>query len=196
MSYQPARWKTILFDIFDIIAFLIFVVGIVLFIRFFIFNPYSVVGRSMEPNFHDGDFIIIDKVTSQRWTLERGDIIVFVPPWKEVPYIKRIVWLPGETIRITDEKLYICADNNEEQCTILNEDYLKETAITKATCGRTIFPIPLTGWYFTLGDNRGQTTDSLCCFGIWCYQNANYLVPDDHIIGKVLFRVFPDFDVF
>ncbi|USN54281.1 MAG: signal peptidase I [Candidatus Peribacteria bacterium] len=50
-----------------------------MFIRFFVFNPYTVVGQSMEPDFHQGDFIIVDKITPKFGSLERGDIIVFVP---------------------------------------------------------------------------------------------------------------------
>jgi signal peptidase I len=71
--------KIFLLDLFDLVSFLIFVTGVVLFIRFFVFNPYSVVGASMEPNFHQGDFIIVDKVTPKMGSFKRGDIIVFVP---------------------------------------------------------------------------------------------------------------------
>ena len=87
-------WKILLLDIFDIISFLIFVTGTVLFTRFFIFNPYTIVGASMEPTFHENDFIIVDKVTPRFGEFQRGDIIVFVPQGKNIPYIKRIVGMP------------------------------------------------------------------------------------------------------
>jgi len=80
-----------LLDLFDLVSFLIFVMGVVLFIRFFIFNPFTVVGQSMEPKFHQGDFIIVDKITPRLGKLERGDIIVFVPENRDVPFIKRII---------------------------------------------------------------------------------------------------------
>ncbi|HCY21572.1 TPA: signal peptidase I [Patescibacteria group bacterium] len=63
----------------------------VLFVRFFIANPYTVVGASMAPTFQENDFIIVDKITPRFGELARGDIIVFVPPGKTVPYIKRVV---------------------------------------------------------------------------------------------------------
>lgn len=86
-----AAIRNFLLDLFDVVAFLVFVGGIVLFIRFFIFNPYSVVGASMEPTFHENDFIIVDKITPRYGELRRGDVIVFVPPGKDIPYIKRVV---------------------------------------------------------------------------------------------------------
>ena len=60
------RLRMIVLDIFDLVAFLVFVTGIVLFVRFFIFNPYTVIGKSMEPLFAENDFIIVDKITPRR----------------------------------------------------------------------------------------------------------------------------------
>jgi hypothetical protein len=48
-----------------------------------------------------------------------------------------------------------------------------------------------TGWLFVMGDNRPQSTDSRACFGIGCFHTQSYLVPYDHIIGKVLVRIWP-----
>ena len=48
----------------------------------------------MAPNFEENDFIIVDKITPRFSTLNRGDVIVFVPPGKTIPYIKRIIGLP------------------------------------------------------------------------------------------------------
>ncbi|MBU0626208.1 signal peptidase I [Patescibacteria group bacterium] len=62
-----------------------------LFIRFFVANPYTVVGASMHPTFEENDFIVVDKITPRFGELSRGDIIVFVPPGKNIPYIKRVV---------------------------------------------------------------------------------------------------------
>jgi signal peptidase I len=93
MSFQT-KLKYFFLDVFDMISFLIFVGGIVLFIRFFVANPYTVVGASMSPTFEENDFIIVDKITPRFSDLQRGDVIVFVPPGKTIPYIKRIVGLP------------------------------------------------------------------------------------------------------
>lgn len=177
------------------ISFLIFVGGIVLFIRFFIANPYTVVGASMAPTFIENDFIIVDKITPRFSHLQRGDIIVFVPPGKTIPYIKRIIGLPGETVKIKRTTVEICTtENNIEQCNTLPETYLSWVK-TEARCGIDEFKIN-TGWLFVMGDNRWFSTDSRCCFGLDCYEWSSYEVPFDHIIGKVYLRFFPDFSVF
>jgi signal peptidase I len=54
----------------------------------------------MATAFHDKDFIIVDKITPKYSTLQRGDVIVFVPPGKDIPFIKRIVGMPGETVKL------------------------------------------------------------------------------------------------
>ena len=113
-----------------------------LFIRFFVANPYTVVGASMAPNFQENDFIIVDKITPRFGQLQRGDVIVFVPPGKSIPYIKRIVGLPGETVKIKNNGVQICTTNSKiEQCTTLSEPYLNSSIHTEARCGVDSFSI-------------------------------------------------------
>ncbi|MDR0651427.1 MAG: signal peptidase I [Candidatus Peribacteria bacterium] len=186
------------------IAFLVFVFGIILCIRFFIATPYTVLGSSMMPNFGEKDRIIVEKFTQNFSSFKRGDIIVFVPPGKTLPYIKRVIGLPGETVIVRNGKVYICSENTPagslvqtstgHHCEELSEPYLPQYTSTVATCGRDEFPVEK--GYFVMGDNRGRTTDSLCCFGIQCYEGANYLVPPSHLIGKVLIRLYPSFAKF
>ncbi len=194
---EKKTFKDFLLDIFDIISFLVFVWGIVLFIRFFLFNPYTVVWESMEPTFHQQDFIIVDKISSKIWGIKRWDIVVFVPPGKDAPYIKRIIWLPGETVKILSGDIFICDDSKKwSECQELEEPYLKDSVFTSTKkCGIKEFKV--TTWsYFVLGDNRDHSTDSRCCFGIGCYGNSNYLVPRNYIIGKVSFRLLPKWGSF
>lgn len=188
------RFEIIILDIFDMIAFLIFVGGIVLFVRFFVANPYTVIGKSMAPTFQEKDFIIVDKITPRFGELHRWDIIVFVAPGKTDPYIKRIIGLPGEVVKFKDSKVFICAENNgREICDPLEEKYLPDSVRTEAKCGKTEFEIT-PGWLFVMWDNRWLSTDSLCCFGLGCYEWANYLVPYGNIIWKVYVRLFPHFE--
>lgn len=192
------RGKIFLLEAFDLFAFLIFVTGIVLFVRFFIFNPYTVVGQSMEPVFSEGDFIIVDKVSPRLGTFQRGDVIVFVPQGKDVPYIKRVIGLPGEIVRIHENRVYICDwDQALEECMMLDEEaYTMENAETSSErCKKDEFIIDDI-WLFVLGDNRWFSTDSLCCFGLWCYEWANFLVYPQDIIGKVAVRLFPQVTTF
>lgn len=186
--------QDIAFDLFDMIAFLVFVWGIVLFVRFFIANPYTVVGESMSPTFEESDFIVVDKITPRFGEFHRWDVIVFVPPGKTVPYIKRIIGMPGETVKIHDSKVQICSGANAQSCFDLSQPYLSSSVWTDTRCGISDFKV--NSWYFVMGDNRSFSTDSRCCFGLYCYNGASYEVPFDNIMGKVYMRLFPHFGMF
>ena len=194
---QKKTFKDFLLDLFDLISFLVFVWGLVLFVRFFLFNPYTVVWQSMEPTFEQKDFIIVDKITPRFGDFERWDIIVFVPPWKDVPYIKRIIGLPWEKVKIQSWDVFICDDNSKgESCRILDESYLPVWLNTSTKkCWKDEFNVESWG-YFVLWDNRPHSTDSRCCFGIGCYNGSSYTVPEKYIIWKVYVRLFPSFDKF
>lgn len=191
-------------EVFDLLVFLILVFWIVLFFRLFIATPYTVIWSSMVPNFYQKDRIIVEKFTQRFSSFERGDVVVFVAPWKTSPYIKRIIWLPGETVLFQDWYVYICSDNipswsaikdsEWNNCEKLPEPYLPDGLKTNATCGKEEFKV--IGWYFVMWDNRGRTTDSLCCFWIECYEWANYIVRDKDLIGKVWVRLYPSFTKF
>lgn len=190
-------------ELFDLIAFMVFMFWIVLSVRFFVFSPYTVLGASMMPNFSDKDWIIVEKLTQKLTTFERWDVVVFVPSGKSIPYIKRVIWLPWETVLVQDDNVYICNKNTPPTliktssnlyCEKLNESYLPAHTQTIATCWMNEFPV--VNGYFVMWDNRGRTTDSLCCFGIQCYQGANYTVSNSDLIGKVWMRLFPQYTKF
>ncbi len=191
-AMTPVRgWKKFMLDFFDVIAFVIFVTGIIAVIRIYVFQPFAVVGSSMVPTFHEDDFVIVDKISE----VERGDVIVFVPEGQKLPYIKRVVGLPGETVRLQNGKVSICETNEPNSCNVYTEDYLPEGTTTEARCGITSFDVT-TGGLFVLGDNRGFSTDSRCCFGLGCYSGSNYQVTDQDMIGKVFMRIFPETQLF
>ena len=149
----------------------------------------------MSPTFEEKDFIIVDKITPRFGELQRGDVIVFVPPGKDVPYIKRIIGLPGETVKIHDNKVNICTiQNNQETCKELEQSYLPDSFWTDTRCGISDFKVQ--NGFFVMGDNRSFSTDSRCCFGLDCYNGSSYEVPFQNIIGKVYMRVFPHFGLF
>lgn len=190
-------------DTFDLIVFLILVFWIILFIRLFIGTPYTVVGVSMMPTFESNDWIIVEKITQRFWKLERWDVVVFVPQWKDIPYIKRIIGLPWETVKFVDNKTYICNDTTPESeikaenwknCFKLNESYTYPDAETIPQWDKTEYDV--TNWYFVMWDNRWHTSDSLSCFSRQCYEWANYLVSDQYMIGRVMVRLFPKFTTF
>jgi len=190
-------------DTFDLIVFLILVFWIILFIRLFIGTPYTVVGVSMMPTFESNDWIIVEKITQRFWNFERWDVVVFVPQGKDIPYIKRIIGLPWETVKFVDNQTYICNDNTPESdvkaenwknCFKLNENYTYPDAETIPQWDKTEYEV--TNWYFVMWDNRWHTSDSLSCFSRQCYEWANYLVSDQYMIGRVMVRLFPKFTTF
>lgn len=143
--------------------------------------PELVVGSSMEPNFYTGERILVEKVTKYFRPYKRGDIVVLHPPGSDnIDYIKRIVGMPGDVVKIVDCKVYI---KSGEESYLYEENYLSDGVCTlggtKIKEGRS-FKVD-EGNYLVLGDNREKSLDSRA-FG---------LVPKDRILGKVVFRFWP-----
>lgn len=135
-----------------VLAFAIFMM-----VYLFLFQPHKVDGRSMYPNFHDREYILTDKISYRRFDPQRGDVIVFhaPPPYENSDFIKRIIGLPGETILLKDNQIFINGSK-------LNEIYLPANLITseKSFLREGIpYPIPQ-DYYFVMGDNRSFSSDS------------------------------------
>ncbi len=131
----------------------------------------------MEPNFSDGDYLIIDEITYRFKAPERGEVIVFrYPNDPSQRYIKRIIGLPGETVEIEGGKVKIY--NGEEKGSVLQElAYLPDSILTVGNVKETLNE----NEYFVLGDNRMASADS----------RGWGLLPRENIIGKALIRAWP-----
>jgi signal peptidase I len=127
----------------------------------------------MEPNFEDGDYLIIDEITYRFREPKRGEVVVFKNPLNERQrFIKRIVGLPGEKIEISNGKIFI--SNGERK--ILTEPYLNfsfTSGDVQITLGK--------DEYFVLGDNRQFSLDSRR-FGP---------IKKKEIVGRVFLRLWP-----
>ncbi|NMC35664.1 signal peptidase I [Candidatus Beckwithbacteria bacterium] len=156
-----------------IVALVIFLV-----LYMFIFQPHQVKGQSMYPTLHNGEYLLTNKLTYRFREPEVGDIIVFrAPSHEELDYIKRIVALPGDRVKLLDGKFYI---NGYE----LNEsEYLSsdvKTTQERYLLEGTEVVVPPNS-YFVAGDNRPNSSDSRD-FGPVPYQN---------IVGIAWFRYWP-----
>jgi signal peptidase I len=133
-------------------------------------QSYAVVMSSMEPNFYEGEYIMVNKVSYHSSGPQRGDVIVFDPPFDSPhPFIKRIIGLPGETVEIKEGKAFIDGVPVEEEYIMASPTYT-----TPAT------EIP-ENEYFVLGDNRNGSNDS----------HNGWTVPRDNIIGRAWFTYWP-----
>lgn len=110
----------------------------------------------MEPNFHDAEYLLTDKISYRFGEPERGDVVVFkAPPLLKEEYIKRIIGLPGDEVIILDGTVYI---NNEE----LKEEYIPDDFYNypaKFIAEGQPITVPDEN-YFVMGDNREHSYDS------------------------------------
>lgn len=153
--------------------------AIIIPVRYFLIQPFFVKGASMEPNFHDHEYLIIDELSYRFKAPVRGQVIVFRYPRNPQEYfIKRIIGLPGEEVQIKDGQVIIYNQENPNGFA-LSENYLSDEYITyNQDEARVAIEADE---YYVLGDNRGASKDSRY-FGP---------VSKSFIIGKVLFRGWP-----
>lgn len=165
--------------IWDLIkVFLVAFVLVWLILRPFIAEPFIVSGSSMVPNFHDQEYLIIQKLSYRFHEPERGDVIVFRYPKDPSQYfIKRVIGLPGEKVRIDQGHVFIYNTAHPEGYQ-LSEPFIGDQPIT---FGKPELVSLGTSEYFVLGDNRLQSSDSR----VWG------VLPKDDIVGKVWLRVLP-----
>ena len=161
----------------DIVKFSILALVIVLPIRFFVAQPFFVSGASMQPTFDSGQYLIVDQLTYHFETPKRGDVIIFKYPKDPSKYfIKRVIGLPGETVRIEGKNIYI---ENEEHPSgyLIDEPYLEEENVQASSMSITLAPTD----YFVLGDNRRASSDSR----VWGPLSEKY------IVGRAFVRLLP-----
>jgi signal peptidase I len=143
--------------IWDLIKTAIIVAAIAFFIRFFLVEPFIVQGSSMEPNFHNLDYLLVEKVSEHfKDNYPRGSVVIFHPPGQpNQNFIKRIVGLPGEMIFIRNNQIII-QNQQYPKGVILGENYLPNNVKTEGT-----LKVQLgTDQYYLLGDNRPNSKDS------------------------------------
>jgi len=162
----------------ELVEIVVISLAIILPIRYFLIQPFYVKGASMEPTFDDHEYLIIDELSYRFRAPVRGEVVVFRYPLDPRQYfIKRIVGLPGETIRVSDSKIVIVNAEHPDGFALDETGYLSADTITHGD--RTV--VLGADEYFVLGDNRTASLDSRT-FGP---------LPAKHIVGRVWIRGWP-----
>lgn len=162
----------------SLFGYALFALGLALVVRLFIATPFIVSGASMEHTFENFDYLIVDRITYQLSDPQRGDVVVFgLPQETSRDLIKRVIALPGETVKIHNDSVTIINGAHPDGFT-LSEPYLSPENLGGAsemtvTLGK--------DQYFVLGDNRRVSADSR----LWG------TLPRKDIVGRVLLRLYP-----
>jgi len=167
--------KSFLRDLLEIVllALVIYIVII------FLVQTVHVMGQSMEPTLQNDDFLIASKISYRLHAPQRGDIVVFRPSTDPAhDYIKRIIGIPGDHLRIVNAQVFI----NGRQ---LKEAYLNEAWTSFNTWNNGEEQVVPPDSYFVMGDNRNHSTDSRYLG----YQKK------DQFLGKAWVRVWPLTDI-
>ena len=151
---------------------LIISLAISAFIIIFLYQPVKVEGTSMMPSLDDQERIFVNKFVYRWEPIQRGDIVVFrYPRDPSKSYIKRVIGIPGDQIRIDSGQLYV----NEQP---IIEDYVPPAYTDERSYSEIVVP---TRSYFVLGDHRSMSNDSRD-FGP---------VKEGYIFGKAVFGYWP-----
>ena len=171
---QPGAWAAVRHFVVETLQVIAPALVLALIVHLFLAQATIVYGQSMEPNLHDSQRLIIEKISYYLHSPQRDDIIVLrLPNRRSDPLIKRVIALPGETVEVSNGRVYI---NGKA----LNEPYLDQNTYP----GMPARIVPANE-VFVLGDNRGASNDSRA-FGF---------VPYSDIVGRAWFRYWPLSDI-
>lgn len=163
--------------VLELIKLGIFAVVTIFLVRYFLFKPFYVKGASMEPNFFDKEYLIIDEVSYRLKAPIRGEVVVFHYPLNRKEFfLKRVIGLPGERVKIQDGKVIIYNQENPDGL-VLSESYLPVDLKSRPDASYNL----AADQYFVLGDNRNSSFDS------------RYFGPikEADIVGRVWLRGYP-----
>ena len=146
--------------VYDTVEMVVISLAVVVFVYLFILSPHEVVGRSMEDNFWNGEYLLADKVSYRFGEPKRGDVVIFQHS-ETADYIKRVIGLPGDSVELRDGFYYVNGEKLDEQ------EYLDDGIYTDGgnyLSEGEVKTVP-EGKYFVSGDNRPHSSDSRA-FGV------------------------------
>ena len=173
------RGSVVLGVIWELVEAFVFALAIFVVVYWFLAQPNQVKGLSMEPTFHDGELILTDKFTYQRSRKpERGEVIILKDPnTPDRDFIKRVIALPGDVVKISQGKVFVNGKQLDESNYLDSRVYTNEESFLRE--GQS-YTVPQDK-YFVLGDNRQHSSDSRD-FGP---------ITTEELIGRVIFRYWP-----
>lgn len=159
----------------ELLKFALIAVVIVVPVRLFVAQPFIVSGASMDPTFHNGQYLIVDELTYRFDDPKRGDVVIFKYPKDPTQFfIKRVIGLPGETVQVSQDGVTITTKNGDtfelDESYIVNHGNGKGTTVTLDE-----------DEYFVMGDNRPESSDSR----LWG------TLPRENIVGRAFLRLLP-----
>lgn len=169
--------KKALNTFFDFLQGIVVFMAMLVMIYLFVLSPQEISGNSMDPTFKNRELILTNKIEYKFKEPKRGEVVIFKSPKnKEVDYIKRIIGIPGDTVRLENSVFFV---NGQK----VVEPYISEDVFTSGGAflhdgEETTVP---EGKYFVVGDNRPHSSDSRE-FGP---------VPLEDFIGKAFLRYWP-----
>ena len=186
---EPSASRRGLGCLLEIVETPVLTLVIYLLIHNFIAQPFEVEQRSMVPTIVENEYVLIDKLTPRFDDYRRGDIVVFQPPsgfeQGGVPFIKRIIGLPGDTVALDNGRVYVTPPGGTrvqllEPYVARDVEGVAEPTLPKDAESTTQWTVP-DGQYFVMGDNRPESQDS------------RFFGPIDRelIVGRAWLRYFP-----
>lgn len=172
---KKKKKETVKRAVFTVAVYVIVITAAVVLFNRFLYSPMRVAGDSMNPTFLDKDILLVSKLAYERSDPERFDLVVFSYKYDmQTRYIKRVIALPGETVEIRDNQIYVDSEELKEYYGIYKDekkldDYGPYTLRSDE--------------YFVLGDNREHSVDSR--------SGDVGPVARDMFIGKAAFRLWP-----
>ena len=174
----PSFWKSFGSFLIEIIKVLVIAAAIVVPVRYFLIQPFFVKGASMEPTFHDNQYLVIDRLSYRLHDANRGDVVVLNNPREDSEFfIKRVIGLPGEKVQIRNGRVMIFNTEYPSGFTLNELSYLPEGRTTSGDTATTLSDEE----YYVLGDNRAASLDSRS-FGA---------VEENEIVGRTWIRAWP-----
>lgn len=176
ISYEENAGNNYMKEVKEWAKAILVAVVLALLIRSFLFEIVTVDGKSMVPTLHDRERLFVNKIGYIIGEPERGDIIIFrTPEDNHTKYVKRLIALPGDRVRIENGVVYV----NDEA---LDEPYILEPP--RNDYAEVTVP---EGTYFVLGDNRNDSKDTR--------DIRVGFIPEKNLIGKAKMRVWPLNDI-